>query len=449
MDIAIKLEKIILDEDRFLFKPISIIKGEFSEEANMFFEENGVAYFSINNITVNEENYFSFPMNLDDLINSTDKDISETYMLSSYLYNHKKEIYFGCVNEDETITIVKVGNEIFKNNSSEDVDESNKISDDGTNNSTKLSLKKVESYKFNLARLRKHLLSTVVAQDDAVNDVSRALAINYTSSNPKNKSHIMIVGPSGTGKTEITNIIASRLKVPVLKVDATDYGKNWHVGSALINLLKITNGDIEKAQNGIIIIDKLDERILEFDDLVRRAILNSFTEIMRRESIQIKIDEYNGFEFDTSNLTLIFTCQFESLYKNNIGFGEKSKISDKDFINYGLTSSFLNEIGTITYTNELSLDDLIKLLYKSSISPIKLKREWFKDRGVSTNFTKDFYTEVARMCKDIGTGAHSLDKIVNNSVKYACDDALIKKDKVKQIKFTSETVINPKKYYIK
>lgn len=449
MDIAIVFEKIVLDENRFLFKPISIIKGQYEEENNMFFGENGVAYFSIDDVSVNAENFFGFPIKLEDIKNDADEDTPEAYLFSNYLYTHKKDIYFGQIKEDDTISIVKVGDEVFKDSSNEETQQAGSQSSNDIDDTNKLSLKRQESFKFNLARFRKHMLRTVISQDNAVFDVSNALAVNYTSTNPKNKSHIMIIGPRGTGKTTITDIIANKLKVPVLKVDATDYNSNWHVKSIIIDLIKSTDGDIEAAKNGIIIIDNLDESIIGFEDPVRRAVLNSFVEIMQREVIEIRLDDFKSFIFDTSNLTLIFTCQFAELYKNKTGFSDEVKITDKDFIEYGLTPQFLSSIGTITYTNKLTLEDLVEIMYKSSIIPIKIKREWFKNNGVKTIFINNFYSEAAKKCLSLNMGAYPLNRIVNDSLKKASDTVLLEGNKIKQIKFTRDTVINPKQYYTK
>ena len=170
---------------------------------------------------------------------------------------------------------------------------------------------------------------------------------------------------------------------------------------------------------------------------------------MRREEIEIRLDDLKSFIFDTSNLTIIFTCQFAQLYKSKAGFGDGVNITDKDFIEYGLTPQFLNSIGTITYTNKLTLEDLVEIMYKSSISPIKTKREWFKSNGVKATFVNSFYSEAAKKCLSLDMGAYPLNRIVNDSLRRASDTVLLEKNKVKEIKFTKDTVINPKRYYTK
>ena len=143
-----------------------------------------------------------------------------------------------------------------------------------------MKVQKEESKKFDLAKFRKNVLSYIVGQDEAVYDVTRTLAINYTSVNPRNKSHILIMGPSGTGKTEMINVMAKELDIPIFKADATAYTKAGYVGkdvpSMLTGLVEAAGGDLKRAQEGILIIDEIDKKSSSSkDDVSGKAVLHS------------------------------------------------------------------------------------------------------------------------------------------------------------------------------
>jgi len=516
MDIAIQFEKINLGDDRFLFKPLGIMRGNFYKDEGTFVSECGVVCYLINGDYPDEDNYFSTPTNLTELKKAFGNDVSEEALLTNYLSICLENCYIG-VYDDETqvINVMQIpfdnidklfDNEIditdgknsqsFKkfvfdvealkslrnlkslkevrekldsiinisNNSEEDIDADELCEE----TPKKLKLQKEGSKKFSLKKLRKTVLSRIIAQDEAVNTVTTALAVNYTSKNPRHKSHILIAGPSGTGKTEMINIIANHLNIPYFKADATAYTKEGYVGksvySMLTGLIDSANGDIEKAQNGILIIDEIDKKAIgEKSDVGGQAVLNSLLKIMDRGVIELNTDYYSTLKFDTSNLTIIFMGAFADLFdkkkkdsKKTIGFGisevsESSKnevtITNKDLIDYGMTSEFIGRIGTITYTNEFSIENLVEILYKSKISPLKEEKEYFEDLGVKITFTSGYIKEIASMSIKAKTGARDLKNLVKQSLKYAYDDVLLDK-KVKTLRITKQTVKDPKKYYV-
>jgi len=244
-----------------------------------------------------------------------------------------------------------------------------------------LLLNREESKEMTLKELRKEVKDVIKGQDKAVDDVTRTLIMNQKSKNPRHKSHILITGPSGTGKTEMINIISKRLGIPYFKADATAYTKEGYVGksvySMISGLIASVDGDIKKAQNGILIIDEIDKKLTSEEDWVGGVeIFNALLKIMDRDIVEVDTEEgmvRKKILFDTSNLTIIFMGAFAKLYEEKnkskeetkaktIGFGsaiktedkeekeekqEKTYLTNEDLIKAGVPPEFLGRVPVI------------------------------------------------------------------------------------------------------
>lgn len=520
MDIAIQFEKINLGNDRFLFKPLGIIKGKLNKELNKFETEHGVICDSMVGNDIYSDNYYSLETTMEELKKYYGEELDESELLSGYLDVCMQNLYVGSYDYvNDVINVVKFSydsiddtiREMYSGEVEYDNDEQVKIyfdldaikdlrdtktieeiyskldiiidassklldskkqeeisvdTDSKDVKTGNLSLKKEESKRISLLNLKKEVLSKIIGQDKAVNTVTTALAVNYSSKNPRHKSHILIAGPSGTGKTEMINIMANYLGIPYFKADATAYTKEGYVGksvySMLLGLIAAADGDVEKAQNGILIIDEIDKKVVgNKSDVAGQAVLHSLLKIMDRGVIEVNKDYYTTTTFDTSNLTIIFMGAFADLYSKKkiasnkvIGFNSDNtiqdqtiKLTEEDFIKYGMTAEFMGRIGTITSTEEFSLEDLVKILYKSKISPLHEEKEFFEDLGIKLTFTSAYVREIAKKCQKNSTGARNLKKLVKESLEHAYSDVLTN-DKVKVLKLTKQTVLDNTKYYV-
>ena len=220
-----------------------------------------------------------------------------------------------------------------------------------------------------------------------------------------------------------------------------------------------------KAQNGILIIDEIDKKLTSSEDWVGGVdVLNSFLKIMDRDIVEVDMTNRSKIMFDTSKLTIIFMGAFAKLYeekeqskidKKTIGFNcatteekpkEKICLTNEDLIKAGMPPEFLGRIPIITNTEELSLEDLVEILYKSKGGAIDEEIEFCKGLGIELKFTNPYMRSIAIKAKEAKTGARILRKLVRESLSDAYDEILSGK-KVKVLKLTKETVHDSKKYY--
>lgn len=514
MDVAIKYEKINLGDERFVFKPVSVIMGEYDEETEIFETEYGELCCPIDGDCQYEDNYFGSVTSMEELremyIDISDEDILAEYFetcKSSYSIGYFDyaigqirvlnipyeglEQYFDKgyesyepQGEDVKITfnIDKI-NDLRKTKDIKELyakldeiikyakiikEEANKATQNKPNPkaSRTLFLEKDKSKQMTLKELREEVKSVIKGQDKAVDTITRAIIVNQTSSNPRHKSHMLITGPSGTGKTEMVNIIAKKLGIPYFKADATAYTKEGYVGKSVYSmfngLIEAAGGDIKKAQNGILIIDEIDKKLSpRKDDVGGVDVLNSLLKIMDREVIEIDNGRGNVTMFDASNLTIIFMGAFAEVYaeketsnKKFIGFNsekqeekqnEKTVVTNEDLIKAGMPPEFLGRIPVVANTEELSVEDLVEILYKSKGGVIDEEKEYFKGHGITIKFTAPYLREIAERAHKSKTGARNLRKLVRQSLCSVYDDFLSGKE-IKTLKITKKTAFDSKNY---
>ena len=328
-------------------------------------------------------------------------------------------------------------------------------------------LKREESTGFDLAKLRQNVLSNIVGQDEAVYNLTRTIAVNQTSNNYRNKSHILISGPSGTGKTEMVRVVAKELDIPFFAANCPDYTKAGYYGKEvpdlLLGLIRSANGDQEKAQHGILILDEIDKLVTYQDDKgFGKAVLHELLKILDRDVIEVDVSKSssNKIMFDTSNLTVICMGSFDELYeqkkqnkKNTIGFGavneekeQKVRLDEDDFIGW-MGPEFVGRVGEFTETDELTHKTVLKILKESKISQWKIAQQDFAQRGINLYATVGYLNAVADKGYSKKLGVRKLNKEVKRTLRYVYDEVLTN-PKVKSIKLTKKTVTDNKEYCV-
>lgn len=530
MDIAIRMQKILLGNDRVIFNPIGVIKGIYNKEKDVFYDDSDFEYSSVDGTSMYEERYFYAPISLDELKDTYESYLSDAQMQQEYFEGYINHCVLGSFDiiegKIETIEIDFDRLNLLKSNETgegvikfdlekneqfvfdlkslldlkdydnvEDVrnfiDElintskyindsvQNLKSNDGTlftidnldeeekeDSKPKKVIKKEESKKFNLKNMRDFVLKEIVAQDEAVKSITTTIMKNIEATSPKMKSHILIMGPTGVGKTSTIELICKYLDVPFYKVDATSYTQAGYVGrnvdDILQNLITSTDYDIEKAQKSIIVIDEIDKKANDdLGSVATIAVQQALLKLTGRGMVEADIN-YKGtkstINFDTSNLTIVFTGAFEGINKldiKHIGFindskeskEEDNKITTSLLTQYGLIPELIGRIKKIVVLNPLKQKDYVQILNYSNSSPIKINKEFFElDKGIKVTFTDSFKIEAAKKAEEFNLGVRGLDRAVDDALEDAMERVL-NNEKIKELKFTKSTVNNPKKYY--
>lgn len=324
-----------------------------------------------------------------------------------------------------------------------------------------------------LAEIISNVTDVIKGQDEHVKTISTAIFKNQRIDQVELKSNLILLGDSGSGKTEIIKLLANEFKLPYIIEDATRYTEAGYVGASIddmiYNLYKAAGSNIAKAQKGILVIDEGDKKGAAGDvgrDVSGESVLFSLLKIIEGSNVPI-INGYSGTigYLDTSKLTIVFIGAFPKLVqirekrlkkKGVIGFGtlvetKEEQIKDyiaEDFIAGGFPKEFVGRFDTIVELNKLTTDNLVDIILNSKKSTFMHYVQALEAKGIKLVYTDEVINEIAAVAQKLDIGARGIKKIVQEMFKGIMYNVLVAEDKMYTECFIEKQIVHDSSKFI-
>ncbi len=301
------------------------------------------------------------------------------------------------------------------------------------------------------------------------------------------KNNVLLIGPTGVGKTYLVKLIAQRIGVPIVKGDATKFSETGYVGGdvddLVRDLVREADGDIELAQYGIIYVDEIDKIAHSQSrlglDVSRSGVQRALLKPMEETEVDLKvphdmISQIEAMEHfrstgkrekrivNTKNILFIMSGAFDGLeehvsnrlHQQTIGFEgdlvstKKSlkylrKVKAEDLVQFGFESEFIGRLPVTALLDELTVDDLEEILLNPNCAVINAKKLDFMVYGIKLDFEKGALREIAILAQQEKTGARGLVSVIER--KLLPFEKKLPSTSINYLTISVDIVLNPEK----
>lgn len=332
--------------------------------------------------------------------------------------------------------------------------------------------KTLDKYVIGQDRAKKQL--AVAIRQHALRSVLKKSAVKMAD-DFIDKANLLLIGPTGTGKTYLAQLISKIFEIPFCAVDATKFTEAGYFGEDVDEMIKnlylISGYSKGRTEKGIIFIDELDKVCQPGSDvrggIGDKGVVNALLKIIEGKEVRISVPDPRGFRrsdeiiINTKDILFICAGAFSGLEKivarrlnhQQLGFGKNFSEREKenadllrqlevsDLINFGMTPELAGRLPIISTFSELSEEDLLNILIDPQNSLLAQFQKIFSDEGINLIFEIEALNAVAEIAYSNGTGARGLRSIMEETLMPLMFE-LFSRDDVYECVVTEESVRN-------
>lgn len=415
---------------------------KLSSEATFYLDEKGLPAVSLNENALNE------------LLKA--KDLEEVKLLLERYKSQMKS--FSNLNQKKGLTKINiVGGKVDSIEVDRNVQkvEEKKIE-------TKASPKETSTPEISFQGLRKYLKERIYGHDDEIDVIAQKLYMNYTANKGEDVESVLLVGPTGTGKTETVKAACEYLDIPSVSRNASNIVpqgiKGMSIEDVIADLYEEAGQDLKKAERGLVFLDEFDK--LNDSELdIKTSVKNILLTFTSGGTFPIDNDHYH-FTFDSSMTSKVYAGVFDRIREQHrsMGFGQQlvvpsSLVSDEEIrrkiIEKGyFTQEELTRISTILGYGDLDRETKRRILLENKYGEFyKKKKRYQRQFGIDMIADESFIDAILDRIESSETGMRNVNNIVKKTLNHA-ERALLEGEHqgYKKLVLTRDTVESPKKF---
>ena len=277
--------------------------------------------------------------------------------------------------------------------------------------------------EMNISDVYKELTSKIIGQDEQIKQILSTIWKQYNNEDKTFNYNMLINGPEGVGKTTIFKLLEELLGIPCVIINAKRLNNISYIENTLLKLMEKTDYNLELAEKGILVIDKLEE--ISTNSRERHSTLSKeyqeiIISLIDEGLFTINNIDNKRYRFNMDKLLIVGLGNFNNdkhLRNTTVGFSTDSKESTLD--SYGIIPKLANKFPILIEMNNLTLEDYINIIKNSTLSSLNTNREFLGKKNINLEISEEVINMIARIAYDRKLGAKSINEILESSLALA------------------------------